>query len=72
MLASAGQNLLHPVFLPEVSLADELDLDASVRRHLFGVLPNPVPERLGEPSGSRRMRIFLSNRNDVIPPATRC
>ena len=42
------QDLLHTIFLPEVALADELDLDASVRRHLFSVLPNPVPKRVGE------------------------
>jgi hypothetical protein len=48
LLPSFCQDLLHPIFLPEVSLADELDLDASVRRHLSGVLPNPVPKRLGE------------------------
>ena len=48
LLPSFRQRLLHPIFLAEVPLADKLDLDASLRRHLFGVLPNPVPERLGE------------------------
>ena len=48
MLAAFRQYLFHPIFFPEVPLADELDLDASLRRHLLGVLPNPVPERLGE------------------------
>jgi len=46
----------------------ELDRDASVRRICFGVLPNPVPERLGE------LRVvedanFRSNRNAFISPA---
>jgi hypothetical protein len=48
LLAPTGQNLFHPVFLPEVPLADELDLDAGFRRHLLRVLPNPVPVRLSE------------------------
>ena len=48
MLAPAGQNLLHPVFLPEVSLADELDPDTRFGRHLLRVLTNPVAEWLGK------------------------
>ena len=37
-----------PVFLPEVPLADELDLDSSLGRHLLRVLANLVAEWLGE------------------------
>ena len=48
MLARAGQNLFHPVFLPEVPLADELDLDARFRRQPLRVLANPVAEWFGE------------------------
>ena len=48
LLAPTGQNLVHPVFLPEVPLADEFDLDTGFSRHLLRVLANPVPERLGE------------------------
>jgi hypothetical protein len=36
------------IFLPEVSLADKLDLDAGLGRRLLRVLPNPVAEWLGE------------------------
>ena len=48
LLTPAGQNLLHPVFLPEVPFADELDLDSCFDSHLLGVLTNPVTEWLGE------------------------
>ncbi len=47
--ASLRDDLFHPVFLPEVPFTYELDLDARFRRHLFGILPNPVTVRLGEP-----------------------
>ena len=48
LLTAPGQNLFHPVFLAEVPLADELDLDSRFDRHLLRVLANPVAERLGE------------------------
>ena len=48
LLTPSGQNLFHPVFLPEVPLADELDLDARIGSHLLRVLPNLVAEWLGE------------------------
>ena len=48
LLTPAGQNLFHPVFLPEIPLADELDLNASFGSHLLRVLANPVTEWLGE------------------------
>ena len=48
LLTSACQNLFCPVFLPEVPLADELDLDSSLGRHLLRVLANLVAEWLGE------------------------
>ena len=66
LLTPAGQNLFHPVFLPEVPLADELDLDSRFGRHLLRVLANPVAERLGE-LRIVEYPIFLSYRNDVIP-----
>src|SRR3954470_9059025 len=48
LLASLCDDLFHPIFLPEVPFADELDFDTSLRRHLLRVLANPVPVRLGE------------------------
>jgi hypothetical protein len=48
LLTPAGQDLFHPVFLPEVPLADELDFDARFGRHLPGVLAYPVAERFGK------------------------
>ena len=48
LLASLGEDVFHTVFLPEVPFTYELDLDACFRRHLFGILPNPVPVRLGK------------------------
>ena len=48
LLASLCDDLFHPIFLPEVPFADELDFDASLRRHLLRVLANAVPVRLGE------------------------
>jgi hypothetical protein len=48
LLTPTGQNLFHPVFLPEVPLADELDLDSRLGSHLLCVLANPVAEWLGE------------------------
>jgi hypothetical protein len=48
MIASLGQDLLHPVFLPHIPLAEELDLDPAVGRQPFGVLAKLVPERLCE------------------------
>src|SRR3982750_4564392 len=48
LLTPSRENFFHPVFLPEVPLADELDLDTGFRRHLLRVLANPVPEWLGE------------------------
>ena len=48
MLAALGKRLFDPVLFAEVPLADELDLNASVRRQLLGILANALPERLGE------------------------
>jgi hypothetical protein len=68
MLPASFEYFLHQVFLPEVPLANELDLQARLRRQTLGGFPEPVAEWLGE------LRIvedpyLLSNRNDVIPPA---
>ena len=49
MLASPRDDVFHPVFLPEVPFAHELDFDAGFRRQLFGILANPVPLRFAEP-----------------------
>src|ERR1700735_3057951 len=43
-----SSNSLAPVFLAEFPLANELDLDSRLRRHLLRVLANPVAEWLGE------------------------
>jgi hypothetical protein len=48
LLTTAGQNLFHPVFFPEVPLANELDLDSRFGCHLLRVLANPVTEWLGK------------------------
>jgi hypothetical protein len=48
MLATPGEHLLHPPLLAEVSLADDLDLDAGLSRQPIGVLAQLVAERLGE------------------------
>jgi hypothetical protein len=48
MLTPAGENLFHPIFLPKIALADELDLNARCGRHFLGVLTDPVAEWLGK------------------------
>src|SRR6202046_2592614 len=48
LLSSTSQNLFHPVFLSEVPLADELDLDPRFSSHLLRVLANPGAECVGE------------------------
>ena len=48
MLAAPGQNFLHPVFLAQVPLADELDFDAGLGRLPLRVLAQLIAERLGE------------------------
>src|SRR3954447_16624201 len=68
MLAAFSERLFHAILFSEVPFADELDLDARVRCQLLRVFANAVPERLGEP-GVIEIRMFLSNRNEVIPPA---
>ncbi len=45
---SRFRDLLHPVFLANTALAQEVDLDPVFGRQSFGVLPKRVPERLGE------------------------
>ncbi len=62
-------DLLHPVFLAEVPRADELDFNASFASHLLRVLPRSDCGMARQISDSRDIRIFLSYRNDVIPPA---
>jgi hypothetical protein len=48
MIASRGQDLLDPVFLPHIAFAEELDLDPVLGRQPFGVLAQLVPDGLGE------------------------
>src|ERR1035441_10348789 len=48
LFAPLRQGLFDAVFLAEVFLANVLDLDAVVGRQLLGVLPQSVPEGLGE------------------------
>src|ERR1017187_4642296 len=48
LFAPLRQDLFDAVFLAEVFLANVLDLDAVVSRQLLGVLPQSVPEGLGE------------------------
>ena len=48
LLPATGQNLFHPVFLPEIPFADELDFDSRLGSHLLRVLANPVAEWFGE------------------------
>jgi hypothetical protein len=48
MLSSLCQYRSRKIFFPNVPLADKFNLDASLSRHLFGIFPNPVAERLGE------------------------
>jgi len=48
LLATPGQHFLHSLFLAEVPLADELDLDAGLRRQPLSILAQLVAERLGE------------------------
>jgi len=48
VIATPGHNFFHPVFLAKVPLADKLDLQAGFGRQPLGVLPQLIPERLGE------------------------
>jgi hypothetical protein len=68
MLASLCQYCFREIFFPNVPLADELDPDASLRRHLFGIFTNPVAERFGELRVVEDPDIPLVQKR-VIPPA---
>jgi hypothetical protein len=48
LLASFRDDVFDPVFLAEVPLADELDLDSRFGSRLLRVLANPVAEWLGK------------------------
>jgi hypothetical protein len=45
MLAAPGEDFLHPVFLAEVPLADELDFYAGLGRQPLRVLAQFIAER---------------------------
>jgi hypothetical protein len=48
MISSLRQQFLCPIFFPDASGANELDLNARCRRHPLGILADPFPKWFGE------------------------
>ncbi|MCZ2074887.1 MAG: hypothetical protein LC130_07785 [Bryobacterales bacterium] len=49
LLPAQGENLLHPVFLPHIALAQKLNLDPVGRRQPLGVLAQLISKRFSKP-----------------------
>jgi hypothetical protein len=47
MIAALVQNLLHPIFLPYIALAQKLDLNSVVGGQPLGILTQRIAKRLG-------------------------